>query len=886
MAHWRRHRRPANRIRALLGPASTGLRNLFPGRQYYESMASLWNDLRYGLRLLRHAPGFTAVAVGALALGIGANTAIFTTVDAVLLRPLPYSDPDRVVMVWEDASASSFPRNTPAPGNFAEWKRRNHVFADMAATRGTSANLTANGPPEQVVGRAVTPNFFDVLGVKPMAGRMFTAEEDRTGAQVAVISYALWQRRYAGDVNAVNREILINGEKYSVIGIMPRDFAFRMREMDLWIPIHFSPPDLVNHGSHFLNVVARLKAGVSLAQARENMSAIARQLEAEHPDSNTRLGAAVVPMREEAVGNTRIELLVLMAAAGCVLLIACANLAGLLLARGLGRRREMAVRSALGACRARLVTQMIAEGALIALAGGLLGILLAPAGMKVLAALVPTALPASAAPAVDARVLGFALLLSVLTGVGFSIVPAWQASRTSVNDALKQGGRGGIGGAGTGTRDALVILEVAAALVLMVGAGLMLQTVSRLRAIEVGFRPEHLLTLRTTLPRAKYGDPEKRIAFYHRVLQGVRALPGVERAGYASVLPFRSQGNTQAYSVEGQERAAGRAFDRDALLRVSSGDYLQTLGVRLMEGRLLQPSDTDRTAPVVVINETLARLHFPKESPLGHRLAMFGRPLVWRTIVGVVRDVHERGYELAMKPGVYIPFEQFKDTWALPESLAVRTTGDPAGLTSAVRHFIAETDPEQPVAAVATMDEIVALDVADRRQQMTLLTAFAALALLLASLGLYGVLAYTVTQRSREIGLRMALGAGAGRVVAMVVLRGVALSATGLVLGLSAAWLLAGAMSKILYGVAATDPTTYGAVTLLLCTIAAAASWIPARRAVRIDLSRPSRKFRFQTSNGYGYLGLTFPCHSLNRYRLAGRPPVKTALRRATPARS
>jgi putative ABC transport system permease protein len=798
-------------------------------------MPTLWTDLRYGLRLLRHAPGFTAVAVGALALGIGANTAIFSTVDAVLLRPLPYADPDRVVMVWEDATASGFPRNTPAPGNFVEWKRRNHVFADMAATRGASANLTADGPPEQVVGRAVTPNFFDVLGVRPMAGRMFTVDEDRTGAPVAVISYALWQRRYAGDASTVNREILINGQKYLIIGIMPRDFAFRMREMDLWIPIHFPPSDLVNHGSHFLNVVARLKAGVSLAQARENMSAIARQLEAEHPDSNVKLGAAVVPMREEAVGNTRIELLVLMAAAGCVLLIACANLAGLLLARGLGRRREMAVRSALGASRGRLVRQMIAEGALIALAGGLLGILLAPAGRKVLATLVPAALPDTSAPAVDARVLGFALLLSVLTGVGFSIVPAWQASRVSMNDALKQGGRGGIGGAASATRDALVILEVAAALVLMVGAGLMLQTVSRLRAIEIGFRPERLLTLRTTLPRTKYQDPEKRIAFYHRVLQGVRALPGVERAGYGSVLPFRSQGNTQSFSVEGRERPAGHVFDRDALLRVSSGDYLQTLGVRLVEGRLLQARDTDLTAPVVVINETLARIYFPKESPLGHRLAMYGRIPVWRTIVGVVRDVHERGYELAMKPGVYIPFEQFKDTWALPESLAVRAAGDPASLTSAVRRVIAETDPEQPVAAVATMDEIVALDVADRRQQMTLLTAFAALALLLASLGLYGLLAYTVTQRSREIGLRMALGASASRVVSIVVLRGVALSAAGLVLGLSAAWLLAGAMSRILYGVAATDPATYGTVAALLCAIAAAASWIPARRAVRID---------------------------------------------------
>jgi predicted permease len=796
-------------------------------------MATLWNDLRYGLRLLRQSPGFTAVAVGSLALGIGANTAFFSTVDAVLLRPLPFAGPDRLVMVWEDNSLAGFPRATPASGNFVDWKKRNHVFSDMAATKGASANLTADGAPEQVMGRAVTANFFDVLGVHPAAGRAFTEEEDRTGAAVAVISYALWQRRYAGDPGVLNRQVLINGLKYTITGVMPREFAFRSREMDFWIPIHFSPADLVQRGSHNLNVVARLKPGVSLAQARQDVSAIARQLSAEYPDNNRDIGAVVFPLREEALGNTRIELLVLMGAAGCVLLTACANLAGLLLARGLGRRREIAVRSALGASRARLVTQMVAEGALVALAGGLLGVLLAPAGMKVLAALVPTALPATAAPAVDARALAFAVLLSCLTGVGFSIVPAWQASRVSMNEALKQGGRSGIGGAGAGTRDVLVILEVAAALVLMVGAGLMLQTVARLRAIDLGFRPDHLLALRTTLPRARYLDPDQRIAFYHRVLRAARALPGVESVGYTSTLPFRSIGNTQGYHVEGRDRVPGDAGD--ALLRVSSGDYLQTLGVRLMEGRLLQAGDTDQTADVVVINETLARLYFPKESPLGHRLATSARQTVWRTIVGVVKDVHELGYEFARKPGVYIPFEQYKDTWALPESLLVRTTGDPASLASAVRHVIAETDPEQPVAAVATMDEIVALDVADRRQQMTLLTAFAVLALLLASMGLYGLLAYTVTQRSREIGLRMALGAGAGRVVGMVVLRGVALSAAGGVLGLSAAWMLAGAMTRILYGVAATDPGTYGAVTLMLSAIAAAASWIPVRRAVRID---------------------------------------------------
>jgi len=796
-------------------------------------MASFLNDLRHGLRLLRQAPAFTAVAVGALALAIGANTAIFSTVDAVLLRPLPFADPDRVVVVWEDFSAAGFPRATPASGNFADWQRRNHVFTDMAATRGTSANLTADGPPEQVMGLATTANFFTVLGVSPAAGRTFSLEEDRTGASVAVISHALWQRRYAGAPGILDRQILINGQKFTILGVMPPTFAFGSNEMDFWIPVHFSPGDLVYRGNHNLTVVARLKPGVSLAQASEDMHFIAHQLAAEYPDNDGIRDAVVVPMRENAVGQTRIQLLVLMGAAGCVLLIACANLAGLLLARGMGRRREMALRSALGASRARLVAQTMTEGALIAFAGGALGVLVAPAGMKILAALVPSSLAATAAPAVDARVLAFALLLSALTGVGFSMMPAWQASRVNLNDALKQGGRGAIGGAVSATRDALVVLEVAAALVLMAGAGLMLQTVARLRAIDIGFHPGNLLTLRTTLPRTKYLDPAKRIAFYHRVLQATGALPGVERAGYASTLPFRSGGNTQGYNIEGHARLRGDSGD--AFLRVSSGDYLQALGVHLVEGRLLSPADTADAPPVVVINETLARLYFPGESALGHRLTLSGRRPAWRTIVGVVRDVHELGYQFASKPGVYLPFEQCPDTWAVPENLVLRTTIPPAGLTAAVRRIIAQADPEQPVAAVATMEEIVDRDVAGRRQQTTLLAAFAALALLLAALGLYGLLAYAVTQRSREIGLRMALGATASRVVALVVLRGITLSGAGLVLGLVAARLLTGVMRGMLYGVAATDARTYAAVTLLLCAIAAAASWLPARRAVRID---------------------------------------------------
>jgi putative ABC transport system permease protein len=797
-------------------------------------MNTLLGDLRHGVRLLRHSPGFTAVAVGALALGIGANTAVFSTVDAVLLRPLPYRAPDRVVVVWEDATIAGFPKNTPAPGNFIEWKKRNHVFADMAATRGMIANLTQDGPPEQVLGRMVTPGFFSVLGVSPVAGRVFTEDEDRTGANVAVISYALWQRRYGGSDDTLSRDIPINGVPHRIIGIMPRDFAFRDREVELWSPMRFPPAELVNFGSHYLNVVARLRPGVSLARAREEMNAIGRQLSIERPDENGRIpNVVVVPVKEEVVGNTRLELLVLMGAACFVLLIACANLAGLLLARAMGRRREMAVRSALGASRRRLVSQMMAEGSLIGVVGAALGLLLAPQGIKLLTAMVPTALPATATPAVDFRVLAFTLVMSVGTALAFSLVPAWQASRVELNDALKQGGRGGIGTRSGVLRDALVVLEVAAALVLLVGAGLMLKTMSKLRAVDIGFQPDHLLTMRTSLPRARYREPARRIEFYHRVLDGVRALPGVKSAAYASTLPFRSAGNTQGYIVEGRERAPGDPGD--ALLRVSSGPYLQTLGVQLVEGRLIEESDRAESLPVIVINQSLARMYFPKESALGRRIAFGSRQPVWRTIVGVVKDVHERGYGVAMKAGVYLPFEQAPDIWATPEALVIRTGGDPASLAGAARRVVQSVDPEQAVAAVSTMEEILDLNVADRQQHMKLLTAFAALALFLASLGLYGLLAYTVSQRTREIGVRMALGAGATQVVRAVVLRGLALTAAGLVAGFAAARVLSQFLSKILYGVAATDPATYGGVALVLLAIVIGACWIPAWRAVRID---------------------------------------------------
>jgi predicted permease len=799
-------------------------------------MRTLFADLRYGLRLLRQAPAFTAIAICALALGIGANTAIFSTLDSVVLRPLPYRDPDRVVMVFEDSSHIGFPHNTPAPANYFDWKAQNHVFTDMAAVRYRGANITSitpgDGNPEQLRGQAVTPNFFSVLGVNPLLGRTFSEEEDRAGAQVVVISYGLWQRRYMGDPARINQSIMMNGTKYSIIGVMPRDFVFRDRERDFWIPMQFTPADQAMRGSHFLSVVARLKPDATLDRARQEMTSIARRLEQQYPDSNYRVGAVVVPMKEDLLGNSRLEILVLMCAAGCVLLIACANLASLLLARAVARKKEMAVRAALGAGRGRLVRQMVTEATMLALAGGALGLLFAQAGMTILARLVPGGLPATAKPALDPTLLLFTLALSLLTGLIFSVIPAIQAARASVNDALKQGGRSGADTRGRNTRDILVIVEVAAALVLLTGAGLMIQTMAKLRAIDIGFRSDHMLTMRTPLG-PKYKEQAKIIDYVNRVLAQVDALPGVEGAAFASTLPFQSIGNTRGYLIEGQ--TIDRNYSPDALFRVGTSDYLRTLGVKVVEGRLFSAADTNSPNPVFIINETFARHYWPKESAVGHRISFRSDPTpVWATIVGVVADVHERGYELAMKPGIYTPITPLDDGWT-PDYLVIRTKGDPTTLASAARFVIAGVDPDQPVSELRTMDEIVDLNVADRQQQMTLLGAFAALALILASIGLYGVLSYAVTQRSREIGLRMALGASASSVTRMIVARGLALTGIGLAIGLISAWAATRAMKNLLYGVAATDPLTFGAVAGLLGVIALIACWAPARRASRVD---------------------------------------------------
>jgi predicted permease len=704
----------------------------------------------------------------------------------------------------------------------------------MAATRGTTSNLTGDGVPEQIVGRAVSPNFFSVLGAQPALGRTFLDEDERSLAPVVVISHALWLRRYAGDPGIIGRTVLMDGAKRTVTGVMPRGFAFRNRDVDFWItPLYFSPDQAVARNAHFLNVVARLQPGTTIERARDDMRDVAQQLAREYPASNARVGASVEAIRTDAVGDTRLELLVLVGAAACVLLIACANLAGLLLSRAFARRSEMAVRAAIGATRRRLMRQMLVESLLLSGAGGALGLAFAPLAMTMLEALVPVGVAHSVSP-LDLRLLGFTAALSIATGILFGIVPAAQAARSCLHDALKQGSRSGGARTHATTRDALVVLQVAAALVLLAGAGLMLRTLANLHAIDVGFRADHVLTMRTTLPREKYRDPLTRLAFYDRVVDGVKGLPGVTSVGYGSTLPFLSQGNTTGYQVEGRTLTPGDPAD--ATLRVGAGDYLRTMGVRLVDGRLFDESDRQQAPPIVVINETFARQYWPGERAVGRRISFSGPTSPsWRTIVGVVRDVRERGYELQMKPGVYLPFAQALDTWALPEYLVVRAAADPLALAAPVRDAIARVDAEQPISAVRTIDDILEQSVADRRQQWMLLGSFSILAVLLASIGLYGVLSYAVTQRSREIGLRLALGATTGAVTRIVIGRGLALTSIGLAIGVAIAWGATRSMQSFLYGVGASDPATFGAVVALLGFVALIACTVPALRASRVD---------------------------------------------------
>jgi putative ABC transport system permease protein len=806
-------------------------------------METLLKDLRYGIRMLLKKPAFTAVAVIALALGVGANTAIFSVVNAVLIKPLPFKDPDRLMMVWEENSKLGFPKDTPAPANFVDWREQNEVFEDMAAIADQTFNLTGIDEPEKLEGQRVSASFFPMLGVAPALGRAFLPEEDRPQAErVVIMTHGLWQRRFGSDPGIIGKPLSLNGQSYTVVGVLPKSFQFpdpfqtSTEEITLFVPIAFSSEEAGSRGGHYLLVYARAKPGVTVKQAQDNMNVIAARLQQQYPGTNTSVGAVVISLHEQIVGNIRPALLILLGAVGFVLLIACANVANLLLARAATRQKETAIRTALGATRGRLIAQLLTESILLAALGGAVGLLLAVIGMKLLVALMPATLSQAKNVDIDAKVLGFTLLVSLLTGVVFGLAPALQASRPDLNESLKEGGKGTPGVARARVRSLLVISEVALALILLIGAGLLIKSFMRLRNVDAGFNSENLLTMKVVLPRLKYPDHARRTAFFDQLLERIGSLPGVQSAGVITNLPLTFKGNNNGIAIEGRPEPPPDEVPI-VITRVISPEYFRTMKIPLLAGRQFSPQDRRDTTGVVIVSESTARQFWPGEDALGKRIKMggFNSEAPWLSVVGIVRDVRQFELDIDPKPQVYFPYTQVPYAYMAPRDLVVRTAVDPLSLAAAVRSEVWAIDKEQPVSNISTMEQILYASVAQQRFNMLLFAIFAVVALVLAAVGIYGVISYSVTQRTHEIGVRMALGASSGDVMRLVVGQGFKLVSVGVAIGLAAAFVLTRFMQSMLFGVGATDPITFAAISAVLVAVAMLASYVPARRATKVD---------------------------------------------------
>jgi predicted permease len=806
-----------------------------------ETMSTWVNDFRYARRVLLKHKSFSAMAIATLAIAIGANTAIFSVTRAVLVDPLPYADASRLVMVWQDATHLGYPKNTPASGDYADWKSQNSVFSGMAALRPRSYNLTGTGEPQRVQAQQATYDFFNVLGVAPALGRSFSVEDDGPDSpKVVILSAALWKERFGGSPNVIGSSILLDGVPHDVIGVMPARFDFpwgfdsRIRQTEIWTPIAFSSQDLGNHNLHNLQVVGRLNPGVSLEAAQQQMTAIGRRSERDYPQTNANTGVRLSPLREEIVGETKTVVLLLLAITGCVLLIASANLANLLLARSVSRRREIGVRIALGAGRARLIRQLFTENAVLSFAGVLLGLLLADWSLQFLSLLVPENLTA-AALVIDKRMLLFAFILGLATTLLSGAVPARQAWRTGISEALGQGGsRSGEQQSTHRMRAWLVICQTAFTFVLLVAGGLMLRAFIHVHALDPGFRGEHVLTLRTTLPLPRYRGTETRGEFYSRVLERVRELPGVVDAGFTSWIPYMNSGGSATFQIENRVPPAGVQYA--ANIRLVTPGYLPAMGMTLLAGRMLTTADHAGTEPVAVVNRTMAAQFWPGEDAMDRRFRICPT-CPWLRIVGQVADVHQQALAVEARPEYFVVFDQLPEAlrFAAPQDMAIRVTGDAAALAPSARRAIWAVDPQQPVSQVRVLDDYLAQDLAPRRFQTELTGAFAGIALLLASLGIYGVLSYTVSQRRREIGVRMALGAGRSDVLRLIARQGMAPVLAGLMIGFVAAYGLAHLISGLLSGVRPHDPTAFAIAAVVLAGTAFLACWIPARRAAGID---------------------------------------------------
>jgi putative ABC transport system permease protein len=800
-------------------------------------LEDLWQDVSYAVRSLRKHPGFTVIAIFTLALGIGANTTIFSVINAVLLRPLPYAEANRLVTLTETISERPIGVSYP---NVVDWRNQNTVFENVAAVRHReSFNLTGAGESERLQGRLVTANFLSTLGVRPIRGRDFTPEDDRQGAPpVVIISHALWQRRFAGDETIVGRQIMLNREGFTVIGITPADFEY-MLDADLTVPIGLSTERFSARGRDpGVEAIARLKQGVSTETANAEINTIAARLEQQYPESNNSRRVRLDSLREAIVGDIRPVLLTLLGAVGLVLLIACANVANLLLARSARRQKEIAIRTALGAGRSRILRQLFTESVLLAIAAGVTGLLLAVVGTRLLSSSLPEGIPRIGETSIDALVLLFTLGASLLTGVLFGLAPSLQTSNPALTETLKEGERNSSTGQNR-TGKVLVVAEVALTLVLLIGAGLLVKSFWRLMGVDPGFNPENLLAMQISVNAGQ--DEGPRVAnFLDQLQQRVKQLPGVQSVSVSNGLPFEGA-NWPAFVIEGQTPPGPGQEPPNAILYITSNDYLETLGITLLRGRAFSAYDTPTTTPVVLIDEVFARQYFGNEDPLGKRLKQAGSNTEFREIVGIVRHVEHSNLQglTAASGEVYTPFSQIPvdrlARYVRRVNLLVRTTVEPLSLAQTVRGQIAALDKDQPVFNVRTMEQALARSVAARRFSTILLSVFAALALVLAAVGIYGVISYSVAQRTREVGIRMALGAQTTDVLKLVVRDGLKLAVIGVAVGLAGAFMLTRLMSTLLFGVTPTDLVTYTTVALILLGVALLACYIPAYRATKVD---------------------------------------------------
>lgn len=809
-------------------------------------IGDLRQDMRYGLRMLLKNPGFTVIAVVALALGIGANSAIFTVVNTLLLRPLPYKNPSQLVVIWENATHLGFPKNTPSAANFLDWQKQNTLFEGMAAFAERSFNLTGVGEPERLDGRRVSANLFDLLGVRPIIGRNFVPDEDKPGTKVAILNESLWRRRFGSDPGVIGRALTLNGESYTVVGVLPNSVrlpAFGNWRDQVWVPLAFTSEEAASRGNHYLEVIGRMKPGVKLEQARAEMATIMARLAQQYPEDNTRIGTVVNPLHEEIVGDMKPALLVLLGAVAFVLLIACANVANLLLARAAARHKEIALRLALGADRARLTKQLLVESVMLSLLGGAVGLLFAYAGLQVLTRFIPPDVAHAEGIAIDGKVLGFTLIIAIVTGLIFGLAPASQASHFNLNDTLKEGGRdAGAGVRGKRLRSTLVIAEVAVSFILLIGAGLLINSFMHLRNLDPGFRVDHLLTLNIDLSETKYPDNPKRTAFFDEVVRRVQALPGVRSVAVAGNLPFTYNGDSMPIGAEGIPDPPPDQRP-DVIFRAIGPGYFSTMGIPLVSGRDFNDQDTLDTTLTVIVSEKTARHYWPSADPIGKRIrnGSTTSDAPWRTVIGVVKDVRQNDFVAEPKMQMYFAYRQLRSL--MPNALIVRTAVEPLSLATSVRNAIWAVDKDQTVANIDSMDHIVAGAVARQRFSMLLLAIFAAVALVLAAVGIYGVMSYSVAQQTREIGIRMALGAQRSDVLKMTIKQGLKLVGLGLVIGLGAAFVLTRVMATLLFGISATDPLTFITISFVLLVVAMLASYIPSVRAMRVD---PMVALRYQ----------------------------------------